>query len=456
MRLGVREAAFEHSFALTELDASDVAALGVMPPHCPLRRNTRHRYAFQRDLASDWARFQWLKQIAHDTARWAELATNPLWNGALRMLGQFLLRERQGDRRAWDAAFEQAEQARDSMPLAADILLDALCLDPAAEAFLNERADMLFADHGRRLNRLLRRFEHIATVPGVAPEVLRANPALSLYMEAQLRTPIFGRWPPLAKFLSQHRARIAALLSTVVAALCERWLTSTPFRIGDRPTAWRKEFAELAYSSARELQFENAKPRGIIFADDSEGPIYRAALLGAFELPDEVAGWALEMAQRRPLQPEMLARLQEHRKEEAQKHAERMKTDSEYRERFDRKRRAAGSVFIPHGRRLPPWPLGPRERVDRHFSETVLHSRAGHVLMRVKPELAAEVLLAAMIEDSPEEPYGRRTSWDDGLGLKFDQDSYPTAYWQSPFYAFLQIDAEAALTALLQLVEFCT
>jgi hypothetical protein len=53
------------------------------------------------------------------------------------------------------------------MPLAADILLDALFLDPNAQAFLNQRADMLFANGAKRLIRLLRRFDHVASVPVV-------------------------------------------------------------------------------------------------------------------------------------------------------------------------------------------------------------------------------------------------------------------------------------------------
>jgi hypothetical protein len=39
------------------------------------------------------------------------------------MLGQYLLRQPNGTRTQWDAAFEEAEQPHDTMPLAADILL---------------------------------------------------------------------------------------------------------------------------------------------------------------------------------------------------------------------------------------------------------------------------------------------------------------------------------------------
>ncbi|MDZ4255891.1 MAG: hypothetical protein U1A72_25270 [Sulfuritalea sp.] len=70
--------------------------------------------------------------------------------------------------------------------------------------------------------------------------------------------------------------------------------------------------------------------------------------------------------------------------------------------------------------------------------------------------MAAEVLLATIIEDSPEEEYGVGYRFDEDFGLQFDQESYPTAYWKSPFYAFLQINSDTALGALITLVDFCT
>ncbi len=76
--------------------------------------------------------------------------------------------------------------------------------------------------------------------------------------------------------------------------------------------------------------------------------------------------------------------------------------------------------------------------------------------MRMRPEIAAEALLATLIEDSPEEEYGISYSIDPDFGLAFDQESYPTAYWKSPFFAFLQINADIALRTLLTLVGFCT
>ena len=118
----------------------------------------------QHDLAAEWSRFQRLKEIADQPAQWASYATQPLWLGALRMLGSFLLRESINGRSAWDDALEQLETQQNT--LAADILLDALCLDPLAEQCLMARADLLLKDNGQFLNRLLKRFQHIGTAPG--------------------------------------------------------------------------------------------------------------------------------------------------------------------------------------------------------------------------------------------------------------------------------------------------
>src|SRR5262249_357159 len=147
---------------------------------------------------------------------------------------------------AWDEAFEAVEKSKDA-PLAADVLLDALCLDPLAERFLTERADLLFKDHGARLNRLLRRFHHISTVPGVPAQFQQVDPTLGLYLEARFRTPIFGRWLRMARFLANHQERVADLMSPVVARMCEAWLTTTPTELAPGvPMIFRKEFAEIA------------------------------------------------------------------------------------------------------------------------------------------------------------------------------------------------------------------
>jgi hypothetical protein len=161
------------------------------------------------------------------------------------------------------------------------------------------------------------------------------------------------------------------------------------------------------------------------------------------------------MALRRDRRANFLQRIREFRNKEEETRRQRLKTDAAYRAQMEQRRRPS-PTSVPSGRKLPPWPLGPRGDVDGHFQKVILHSPAAYHLMRSCPGVAAEVLLAVSIEGSPEEQYGSGTRFDQELGLDYDREGYPTAYWKSPFFAFLQIDPDVALAALLQLINFCT
>ena len=76
--------------------------------------------------------------------------------------------------------------------------------------------------------------------------------------------------------------------------------------------------------------------------------------------------------------------------------------------------------------------------------------------MRATPRVAGEVLLACIIESEPKQESGSSYRLDRDLGIEFDSRGYPTAPWKSPFYAFLQINADVALEFLHQLVNFST
>ena len=457
IRLAERDAEFERSFALSELDAADVAIYESKPAHLPLRKNSRNRIEFQHDLAADWARYQRLKELSADVGQWAKFATNPLWSGALHLLGQFLLREPAESASGWDHAFSALEEKGENF--AADVLLDALCLDPQARQFLEGRAELLFTNHGKLLNRLLRRFLHIATVPGAPQELRGFDHALALYFEAKFRTPIYGLWHPMAGFLHSHLKRVADLVSPTVAEVCEIWLTKTPPQLpGGIPTPLRKEFAEIALATARALQVEQGK-RTIYFGD-GERPIYSATLAGGWDLPDDVATWALEMAQRRPQSEEVASRIAAAEAKAAAEHAERLRTDPEFRARQQEaaKRRSSCPTFISISRKkLPAWPMGPKNSVERDFQQVVLHTGSLAPLMNLRPELAAEILLAALIEGNPTEEYSERMRLVEEIGLEYDGgDCYPTVFWKSQFFLFLRIAPDVALTTLIRLVNFAT
>ena len=455
MRLAVREAGFERSFALSELDPADATILQTGPQELPLRKNKRNRLEFEHDLAADWSRFERLKEIADDLKQWAALATNPLWSGAIRMLGQFLLREVNGASTEWDIVLLALDQRKQT--LAADMLLDALCLDSRAGAFLEERADLLFANNGIWLNRLLLRFHHIATVPSTPLVVRDIDRSLALYLDAHYRTPVYGLWPAIASFLYAHIEKVADLISPTVAKVCDTWLTTTPPEIqAGVLMPYRKELAAVALATARALQVDQGK--GTIWFEAGAESIYAAALAGAPDLPDEVATWALEIAMRRPEAQEVAKKISDaHAQMEADR-VEKLKADPALRMQQEERaqRLSSASMFLPTYRELPPWPLGPKGRVEKDFRKCCLRSMALDPLMRTRPEVAAEVLLALLVEDEPKEEYSP-SRLREHLGLEYDGgDSYPTAFWKSRFFLFLQIAPDIALRTLIQLVEFCT
>ena len=449
MRLAQREASFERSFALTDLEAADTATFTQRPEELPLRLNERtNRIEFEHDLAADWARFQVLKQISTDTPQWAALAGNPLWTNALRMLGQFLLRQPAETSTAWDVAFGVAEAANNQ--LAGDILLDALCLDPDAEGFLTQRVELLLGNNAKHLTRLLLRFHHVATVPTGGGTGLSA--AVGLYMEAQYRSVVFGRWPPVLRFLIAQRERLAKLVSPALAKVIETWLTKTPrtFNNGNL-MPYRLQMAELALAMARTVQVE--KGHGVMYLMD-EHSLYTAPLAGAADLQTEIGNWALELAGRREIDPDVKRRIAEVQQQKAKEHAERLKTDAAYRARHEERKHVPLSIGS-YREQLQPWPLGASHRVDRDFRIACIKHNGIQSLMRARPELAGEVLLALIIEDQPEREYGH-DRFETDLGLDYPEDAYPTAFWKSPFFPFFQLAPETALTSLIALVNFCT
>jgi len=449
MRLAQREASFERSFALTGLEPADTATFTQRPHELPLHLNERtNRIEFEHDLAADWARFQFLKQIWTDTPEWAALAGNPLWTNALRMLGQFLLRQPAETGTAWDVAFTAAESIKDE--LAGDVLLDALCLDPDAERFLSERVDVLLANGAKYFTRLLLRFHHIATVPTGGKMGLSAE--YGLYLEAQFRSIVFGRWPPVLRFLIAQRERLAGVVSSALAKVIETWLTKTPRTLSNGLLMpFRLELAEMALAMARTVQVE--KGHGVMYLMH-EPLLYTAPLAGVADLPTQVGNWALELAGRRDLDADVKRRIAEVQQQKAKAHAERLRSDAEYKARHEERKQMPRSIGS-FRERLPPWPLGACHEVDRDFRTACIKQNGIQYLMRVQPELAGEVLLALIIEDQPEREYGS-DRFEIHLGLEYPEDAYPTAFWKSPFFPFFKLAPETALTSLIALVNFCT
>lgn len=441
-----REANFVPVLRRSDLDSAQLNELNELPPSCPIVFE-KGRLEFRHDLAADWSRYQCLREIADRPLEWAAFASNPLWHSAIRMLGQELLRQPAGQTTAWDHVYHELEKSK-TLGGAAGLLLDALCLDPLADRWMQERIELLLVNDGKRLGWMLERFHHNATVPTISTQ--DGNNDLAFYMEAMFRTPIYGRWGPVVCFLYRNISRIAPLGSADVARICETWLKSTPVLLSGTPTYYRRELAEVALASAREVQFELIKDD--MGYDKGEDVIYAAAFAAAPDLPDEVGAWALEMARRRPLRDDILARKKQHDRNKALQPAERMKSDAAYKEQHTRGRSPPSLAFL-QPRKLPPWPDGAKGRVPHEFQRSCRHRGVLTSLMQVRPELAAEVLLAVIIDDTPTEE--RSDGLDRDYGLAFDDNSDAVIYWKSAFYPFLRLNPVIALRTLIRLIDFC-
>jgi GTPase SAR1 family protein len=444
IQLAVRDAAFERSFAISDLAAGDLAAFDQRSNELPLQVNARNRVEFTHDLASDWARYQRLKEIVDDVEQWAALAPQPLWIPALRLLGQFLLSQPDQARHGWDYAFQQLTAAGNVE--ASDILLDALCLDARLDHHLEDRLELIFANDAALFKRLLHRFLHVATVPSI-PRHIAVESVLRIYLEADMRFPILERWGPMGRFLHAHAQRVGALGAPIVARVCKTWLGSLPTMLGDQPTPLRDVMVTVALETARTEQIISTA-RYFHGGGDNGKLIFGTALLGAPDLPVEVAAFALEMAQRRPMAEATLARVDGLRAADRAERIARQKANP------PRRRAPPPSSFISNRQELPPWPLGPNARLIDAFRDAVLHANGLLPLMNTDTSTATEVLLACMIEDQPHTEFDHSLRIDESYGLKFDHESYPTVFWKSPFFTYLSAQPEAALRALKQLLDF--
>ena len=447
MRLAKREASYERSFALTGLEPADAGIFTNRPEQLPLRQNRANHIEFEHDLAADWARFQFLKQLQTDMFQWDDLSGNPIWTNAFRMLGQFLLRQTKHGENAWDIAFLDAE-VRENV-LAGDLLLEALCLDPNATCFMTERIDLLLENHERNLNKLLLRFYHTAITPTL--EDLIMDGGSYLHMEPQPGSIITGRWIPVLCFIVKNQERLKGLISVPLAKVIEAWLTRMPQKFSDGVLIpFRRELAEIALAMVRNMQVEKGSGIGCLMEDLS---IYSAPLVAVQDLPEEIGNWALELAGRREVNNDIKNRISEIKRKKEIRQQTRMKTDYWYKKiqlKLQQIPSSLGSIKTT----LPPWPLGARHAIDRHFKKACIMKNGIYYLMRTQPETAGEVLLALIIDDDPQDEY---RSSKENLGLApSDSRFHPPLYCKSSFYRFLRINPEIALDSLIKLVNFCT
>lgn len=76
--------------------------------------------------------------------------------------------------------------------------------------------------------------------------------AVGLYMEAQFPLIVFGRRPPVLRFLISQRERLAGLVSSALAKVIETWLMNTLRTLSSvNMMPLRREMAEMALTASK-------------------------------------------------------------------------------------------------------------------------------------------------------------------------------------------------------------
>jgi hypothetical protein len=438
---GVPRARLEYAeqLAIPALGASDLV------------RVRHERVRFSHDLLGDWARMKVLvgqEPTASPGDR--DRAASPRWHRAVRLFGQRLLEQGSAGQEHWRSSIEQLEGGSEQGALLRDLLLEAAFLATNARQLLEDLWPTLIAAEGRLLARLLHQFLYVATLPD--PGLLRAAESATAAAELEhlFRIPFSPYWGPVLSVLYAHRDEVARVTPTLAATVCGLWLRRMPpEREAGRSFPWRREAAGIALALAQESQASHAEER---YAPTEERRVaYEAMLHAAPDAPDTVADLCLQLAERRDASPAIQER-------EARARQEREAAEIQWRAANPERARQSDYLcrpIFPQGPLRGPWPDGPRRAVEGAFQAACLETVAFPALVRVRPEVALEVLLAVCIEEPQHENlYGG--SMEDDCGVIDWRAGYPPLYFRGPFLAFLREAPEHGLSFVLRLINFAT
>lgn len=409
------------------------------------------RVRFSHDLLGDWARMRALlgdEPLTSESGR--KRAAMPQWHRAIRLFAQRLLEKSGEGVEEWRSMIDELGDDQQSSALLRDLFLEALFLATNATELLERGWGVLAANYGQLLNRLLNRFLFVATLPDPRLSQIAETAQDVTRFEHLFRIPFAPYWGAVLAILHAHLPEVASLAQYTAARVCSLWLKTTPVELRTgQSTPWRREAAELSLAIAREIQARNAE--GGDYSDEQDREAYQAALYAASDLRNEIGQLCLELANRRDPSANTTRRARAaSRKGAVERHQEGQA--SAVAASVARKLAVSN---LPRGQIRPPWPDGPRGRVEHSFIEACLNGDAFSKLVRADPAVALEVLLAVSIEEPKEEHvFGRR--WLPECGLSHWSDGDPPMYFRGPFLAFLQTAPEQAITFVIKLTNFAT
>ena len=454
-KIGEKEAqSFAGGVPLSDLTVPEYGVLSELKD-LQLLKVKEERVYFTHDLLGDWSRLHILIEL-NELERVEKLknrAENPRWHQAIRLFGLRTLEQEVGEP-MWYRLHQSLNDGSIYGTVAADLVLEAVALSTNASVLvLLERVwPHLSNENGVLLNTLIKRFCHIASFPDPKVQSIANDDDSKIRFSASFRIPYWQYWKPMLTFLHSHANEVKKIAYHSISELCLLWLSQVPIEVKPGvPFSRRHEAAELALLAAREVQGQKAE--GAFFCNDIDMLPYEAFLWGAPELQEKVSALALELAQRRPPAPEILQRSEASDKRRSEEHEKLLQEDPEYSKKRGRRSQAPRIPSLL-GRRLPPWPDGPNEKIDEAFRKVCTKKQALYFLMKYQPEVAKEVLLALCIEPPTYQYYQRGHSKPFRFATSHDNEEIILLH--RPFLLFLQTTPTTAIELVVKLVNFAT
>ena len=400
---------------------------------------------FAHDMFADWAR---LKHLVEVRLRGSEAAIRRAatagWYRAVRLYAQRVLEQPGEGVARWTQDVRDLGDGTAERRIVRDLYVEALVLATDPRALLTAAWPALAAGDGGLLHLLLTRFAYVGTVP---------DSRATAEVEHLFRVPFEPYWAEVLPVLGERLPGVLQAALGPAAKLLRLWLeTIVPARPDNR--GLRRVAARMALALAREIQGREAEDRGAV-DEDVRTDAYVAVLWAAPEFPDEVARYALEVAQRRS-ESEEVGRRRRAAEDHHRRTREQLPDTNPHVAALLRARPAPEVMF---GQIRPPWPDGPRDRVDEAFQAACLDWQAVLCLAVHRPTETLELLLAVVLEHPTYEGvHDCNLAWD-GFGLDRSLPVDPPLFHRGPFLRLLTAGpdtADLALTLIIRVVNFAT
>lgn len=382
------------------------------------------------DIIADWSQLGVLLSLGESAASFMDARLMKLrWRPAVRLWIQKLV-ETDANHEAWVSWWNRND-------LWHVLAIEALVPAKNAPGIMAAIWPHLVSDHGAPLRKFLTQFSQYATIPDPKYDQVTSTMGIEgIRLREALRIPLEALWQPIVEILIAHVPEVLVLAADRIANLCSIWLRSLAT---DHPLSDR--IRRLALAVGRHAWSGHATR---MWRGEFERKDCYSALLAAYLGDREGAANVLRLVACRRLPSE---------------------GDPKVPLSYYTAPRETTQIYSglgSHDAVMPaPWPDGPLYRSDEEFRRLIFANQGialFHVLV-ADPDLAAEILLASIIEEpTAANQYESRSAGSriEHAGLESQYgflDDHPSYSIWSTFFG---LQPEKALKAVIRLVDFST